>query len=472
MAYDVAIKFKPDYAAAYTNIANCFYRQGKIQNAKRSYEKAIVLHPSFPNAHFNYGRLLVELEDYPRAIEALRKTVILDKTNAAAHGQLAHIFLYQGNYDEAIEHYLKRLLLQPAHADTHHDLGLALLKDKQYEKAIEHLEQSLILQTTQPECHYYLATAQLFLGHYKEALAHYLRQIEKGPHLDSLYNAGVLHMYHERHQEAINYFQQALAINPRYLEAHINLAAIYLKLKKTRDAIAHYELALALKPEDPEIKHILSALTQQQTPTTAPADYVQHLFDQYAPYYDQHLALYLHYRVPQTLYQLIDIELNTESMGTVLDLGCGTGLCGEWFKPKATTLIGIDLAENMLTIARNKKIYDELKQISVLQALDEYQALDVIIAADVFTYLGDLEDVFSKAHAALTEKGLFAFTVEKTHKAPYVLQKTIRYAHTKNYLQSLIDKNNFHVVRFDNISLRKHFDKTIEGYLVVLKKIS
>ncbi len=469
-AYDRAIKLKPDYVVAHTNIANCFYRQRKMANARKSYEKAIVLHPSFPNAHFNYGRLLAELEDYPAAIQELKKTVALDKTHASAHGQLAHIYLHQGNYDEAIEHYLKRLILQPTHADTHHDLGVALLKDKQYEKATEHFEQSLILQGKQAECHYHLATAQLFLGNYKEALANYLRQIEQSPHLESLYNVGVLHMYHERHQEAINYFQQALAINPRYLETHINLAAIYLKLKKTREAIAHYELALALKPGDAEIKHILSALTQQQTSTTAPTEYVQHLFDQYAPYYDQHLTLYLQYHVPQILYQTIDTELNADSMGTILDLGCGTGLCGEWFKPKATKLLGIDLADNMLTIANNKKIYDELKNISVLQALDEYRDINLILAADVFTYIGDLGEIFTKAKVALTQNGLFAFTVEKTHKTPYVLQKTIRYAHTKKYLQSLIKENNFEVIRFDNVSLRKNFDSIIEGYLVLLKK--
>lgn len=469
-AYDHAIKLQPTYGVAYTNLANCFYRQNKIENAKKAYQKAIVLHPNFPNAHFNYGRLLAELGDYAGAIKELKRAVALDPKHTVALGQIAHIYLHEGNYDEAIEYYLKRLMLQPQHADSHHDLGVALLKDKQYEKASEHFEQSIILQTTQKECYYHLATAYLYLGNYKDALANYMRQLEQGSHAESLYNIGVLHMYNERHQEAINYFQQALAINPRSLEVHVNLATIYLKLDKTREAVTHYELALALNPEDAEIQHILSALKQKETPATAPTEYIQHLFDQYAPYYDHHLTAYLQYHVPQILYRALDVELNTESMGTILDLGCGTGLCGEYFKPKANKLIGIDLAENMIALAKNKKIYDELKNISVLQALDEYQNINVIIAADVFTYIGDLSEIFTKAQKALAPNGLFAFTVEKTNKSPFILQKSIRYAHEKNYLTSLIEKNNFQLIQFDNIVLRKQFNKDVNGYLIILKR--
>ena len=471
-AYDMAIKLKPDYVVAYTNIANCFYRQKKIENAKKTYQKALTLYPCFANAHFNYGRLLAELEDYESALIELKKTIALDNKHASAYGQLAHIYLHHGNYDQAIEHYLKRLILQPHHADSHHDLALALLKDKQYEKASEHFEQSIILQTTQAECSYHLATTYLYLGKYKEALTYYLRQLETGPHVASYYNIGVLHMYHERHREALDYFQHALTLNPRYWEAHINMGAIYLKLSKSQDAISHYELALTLNPADAETKHILSALKQDPTPHSAPTEYVNHLFNQYAPYYDQHLSMYLHYRVPQTLYQTIDEELNSTSYGSILDLGCGTGLCGEWFKAKTKKLIGIDLAENMLAVADHKKIYDELKKISVLEALDKYKNLDLILAADVFTYIGDLDAIFSKASLALLPQGYFAFTVEKTYQPSFILQQTIRYAHNKKYLKSLIKNHEFQILRFDNIVLRKQFNTDVEGYLVLLKKIA
>lgn len=429
-----------------------------------------MLHPTFANAHFNYGRLLAELGEFDAAIQELKKTIVLDNKHLSAIGQLAHIFMHQGNYEDAIEYYQKRLVFQPNHANTHHDLGLAFLKDEQYKKAAEHLEKSLELQTTQPEVHYYLATAHLQIGHHQQALANYLRQLEKQPHVDSLYNVGVIYMYRDRHQEAIESFQSVLRLDRQHADSLLNLASIYLKMNKVKEAIAHYELALAIHPNDPEIKHILSALKQQQTPDAAPTEYVSHLFDQYAPYYDQHLSVYLQYKAPQTIYQMVEQERNSDQpYETVLDLGCGTGLCGEWFKPKTQKLIGIDLSEQMLRISRNKKIYDELKNCSVLEALNQYQNIELIVAADVFTYIGDLTEIFAKAKAALKPNGLFAFTVEKTHTKPYILQKNIRYAHSKAYLDPLIKQNNFEILRFDNIELRRQYNKPVDGYLVLLK---
>lgn len=39
-------------------------------------------------------------------------------------------------------------------------------------------------------------------------------------------------MYQERHREAIAYFKQILELKIDYLEVHLNIAAIYLKINK------------------------------------------------------------------------------------------------------------------------------------------------------------------------------------------------------------------------------------------------
>ena len=99
-----------------------------------------------------------------------------------------------------------------------------------------------------------------------------------------------------------------------------------------------------------------------------------------------------------------------------------------------------------------------------------YQDIDLILAADVFTYVGDLSELFKKAHHTLKQTGLFAFTVEKSSTELYQLQRTIRYAHSKKYIESLIEENNFTALREDNIVLRKQKGKPVEGYLIILGK--
>ncbi len=470
LAYDRALKVDPTYVTALTNLANCFYRQKKINDAKKCYQKAIRLRSDFPSAHFNYARLLAEYGEYDSALKELEQTLSIDPTHTFALSQIAHIYMHLGRYSDAIKYYQQRLELESNPGEAHHNLGLAFLKNKHYATALTHLKTSLDLNYHDKESHYHLATAYIHLGNYTEALKHYLQQLECEPHIDSYYNIGVLHLYQERHQEAIDYFREVVERKPDYTDAHLNLAAIYLKLSKINEAINHYELALQQRPSDPEIMHILSALKGDRVAGTAPIEYSQHLFDQYAPYYDQHLIKHLGYQAPKALYEAVTTEANADNpRWRILDLGCGTGLCGEYFKPCAKELIGIDVSTNMLAIAENKKIYDKLENKTLQKALDQYKDLDLIIAADVFTYLGDLNEIFKKAKTALVEKGYFAFTVEKSSHDLYELQKSIRYAHSKKYLKSLIKEHGFKPVRLDNIILREQHKKSVEGYLIVLR---
>ena len=473
-AYQNAIKLKSNYAAAYNNLANSYYRQDKLTAAKKAYETAIELKPNYADAHYNFGILLAKFGENKQAIKALEKTLSLSPSFAPAFGQLGEIYLQQNNYGKAIEFLKKRLDIQPKNIGSQHNLGLALLEENQIDAAIKAFEKVLMLEPRHEECNHHLATAYIHAGDYNKALNYYFRQIEINPLTESYYNIGVLLMNQERHREAIQYLNQAAEMEPNYLPVHLNLGALYLKMQRRQDAIKHYQQATKIQPDNPEIQHIIAALSQDETaatPEKAPTEYLQHLFDQYATYYDKHLTQYLHYKVPEQLFKAIFEETGIDQPEwNILDLGCGTGLSGEKFKSIAKQLIGIDISEKMIATAQQKNIYDELKVDDIQQAIDQYHDIDLILAADVFTYIGNLEEIFSKAKNTLTKEGLFAFTVEKTNTEPYELQQSIRYAHSKKYLNTLIENNNFKILRFDNIVLRTQQKKNIEGYLILLKK--
>ena len=104
----------------------------------------------------------------------------------------------------------------------------------------------------------------------------------------------------------------------------------------------------------------------------------------------------------------------------MLDLGCGTGLCGGWLQTLPGRLVGVDLSPAMVKQAETKGAYDALVVGDILDYLramaDEGDARDfawLIVAADVFVYLGDLLPVLTAAAAVLQHGcGLLAFTVE------------------------------------------------------------
>ncbi len=472
-AYKQAIHLNPNYASAYNNMGNCFYYQHQYQQAKEAYKKAIALSPT-ASAHYNYGRLWLAEQNYKAAIQAFEATLLCDPSHLMALSQLAHLYMELNNYPLAIVYYQKRLAIQPHHRATQHQCGLAYFKNKSYTHSLALLKKVLTEAPEAPEIHYHLANAFLELGHYQQALAHYLQEIEKHEHGDSYYNIGVILMYQERHQEALSYLKDAIRLAPLHVESYLNVATIYLKLNQHDAAINYYQKALELKPKDPEIEHILSALQDQHPKAIAPVEFVSHLFDQYAPYYDKHLTNYLHYQVPEHLFQSVMSVIHTEHpQWNILDVGCGTGLSGIRFKPLAKKLMGIDISANMIAIAQQTNVYDELHQGALPNQLHLFTDINLVIAADVFPYIGDLSTLFAKIYDLLLDQGLFCFTVEKgNHKEGYHLNPSIRYSHTAAYLKYLAQIYHFYILTFENIVLRQQHHQNIEGYLVILQKTS
>ncbi len=72
--------------------------------------------------------------------------------------------------------------------------------------------------------------------------------------------------------------------------------------------------------------------------------------------------------------------------GAVLDAGAGTGMMGEILTPLGyDDLVGIDISENMLELARKKGVYKELRQMELGGRLDlPSDAFTAVIATGVF----------------------------------------------------------------------------------------
>jgi len=89
------------------------------------------------------------------------------------------------------------------------------------------------------------------------------------------------------------------------------------------------------------------------------------------------------------------------------DLGCGTGLMGPQIRAMVDRLEGFDLSQNMLAKAEEKQVYDHLAQADLSLPADQSGLLadsgvhraDLVTAADVLIYLGNLEIAFASVAA-------------------------------------------------------------------------
>jgi SAM-dependent methyltransferase len=99
----------------------------------------------------------------------------------------------------------------------------------------------------------------------------------------------------------------------------------------------------------------------------------------------------------------------------VLDLGCGFGWFCRWASARgATTVVGVDVSDNMLERARAAWVDFAISYVKAdLERLDvQAGSFDLVYSSLALHYLEDLEGLFGAVHAALVPGGRLVFSVE------------------------------------------------------------
>jgi len=266
---------------------------------------------------------------------------------------------------------------------------------------------------------------------------------------------------------------QALELAPAYASAWFMLGELREKLGDRGAAIAAFEQARDADPRDRHGAALHLIRLGVQSAGAMPEGYVRALFDGYAPDFDRALTEGLNYRAPELLFRAVEASHPGRRMkfGSVLDLGCGTGLAALPFRPCSDWMVGVDLSPAMLAQARAKGLYDRLIESEMLAFLAGETRIKgryhLVLAADVFTYLDDLMPVLKAAAQMLASPGQLAFSVE-THEGDGVtLRETLRYAHGKAHVQAALAAAGLKPISLDFASTRVEKSVPVPGLIVV-----
>jgi predicted TPR repeat methyltransferase len=203
------------------------------------------------------------------------------------------------------------------------------------------------------------------------------------------------------------------------------------------------------------------------------------LFDTYAERFDSHLTQALHYNAPAllktALARICDNAGRPLRFDTILDLGCGTGLMGEAIREETGFLAGCDLSPRMIERARAKMradgspLYDKLAVAGLTAFLTSRPdaCADLVIAADVFVYLGELGPAFAQSARVLKRGALFAFTVQSHDGDGVVVGADRRFAHAEEWLRQRLEEAGFTSVVVEPASTRQDRGAAVPGLLVV-----
>lgn len=120
-----------------------------------------------------------------------------------------------------------------------------------------------------------------------------------------------------------------------------------------------------------------------------------------------------------------------QERNTVLDLGCGTGTLTELLARRGYDMIGIDLSEEMLRIAVDKRDRSGLDILYLCQDMRELELYGtvgaVVSVCDSVNYLLEEEDVvqtFRLVNNYLYPEGLFIFDFNTAYKYAEILGDT------------------------------------------------
>ena len=328
-------------------------------------------------------------------------------------------------------------------------------------------ERALALDPRNAEAHFRLGLAARDQQQLERAAAAYQRAIELRPdYAEALNNLGSVLQMQGRNDGALDAYRRAVELSPDFAQPYLNLGRLYVAGSDRENAAATFQRAIARGIDVEIFNHLLSAL-RGETTAQAPDDYTRSLFDNFAGDFDRRLVQELGYRIPETLAARIK-ALEPRRNLRVLDLGCGTGLCGVQLADCFSQLTGVDLSAAMLEKARARNLYSELADASIGEWLDKSapESFDLILAADVLVYFGDLAPLFEKIARALDNGGLFAFTIELSAQNDFMLQPSGRYAHAVGYIRNLSSILGFREIE----AFPHHIRGDVNGFVFILRK--
>jgi predicted TPR repeat methyltransferase len=279
-------------------------------------------------------------------------------------------------------------------------------------------------------------------------------------------------------EAAADIARQALELAPHWPPAWLLLGEAEAAADRPEAAAAAYREASARDPDDILGARLrLARLEPNQglpRATMSPA-YVEALFDEYAPRFERHLTEVLGYRGPEEIVRVLAAVAGGRDrlrFRHVLDLGCGTGLMARALAGLAERIEGCDLAAAMVARARATGLYAHVEQADAVSWLLDQPpaAVDLVTAADVAVYVGDLDPLFRAAACAIAPGGLFALTLQTGAADGCILGDDLRFRHAPAYAARLGAAAGLPVVAEEPFVVRLDRGEPLPGALVVCRR--
>ena len=434
---------------------------------------AVTLSPEDPHLWADLAGVYDGLSLADPAEACIRRSLALDTGQARPWQLLASLTDRRGDHVEAEAAYRHALEIEPGLGDAHFGLGILQFNQRHIEDSAASLRAAILHGYANALGYACLGHVLYMAGDFFDSTAAFEAAARFGP-LDpngrrKYARARTFATIIEGRAEA------ALAAYPQLAgEDQEDIAIVARDAFSLLSAYGHQAAAteigrvlLAKAPDDPIQRYLLDAVTGRPL-RRAPLDYIELYFDRFAPEFDRKLVDVLHYRAPERMQALV--ARHRRDFARMLDLGCGTGLAAEPLSTFGGLLTGVDISGRMLDEAAKRGRYAALLKSEAIACLDEHpDSFDLVFAADLLVYIGDLDPFGQAASRSLASGGILALSIETSTADDFVLLRSGRFAHSLAYLNRVFGAD-FDTLEVVAAAIRLEANRPVDGHFIVLRR--
>ena len=257
--YERLLEFDVDTAAIYYELGHLYLRKEDKINSISAFKLAVERDTENPYYNNSLAFAYSKAELYDDAIEYYQKAISLNPdnewTSIVCQGLGAIYAEAKGNIDAAVSTYQAGIILDPTNYDLYIALGDTYMADYDLDKAIKAYCDAIIAEPDNYRGYSKVGIALFEKDFVEEALVAYHKSIELNPenafahnNLGIVYLDGMLDA-----EEALEYFEEAINLDPNYTLAYFNAGRASQEMGFTNDAANYYQMALELNKESDEL---------------------------------------------------------------------------------------------------------------------------------------------------------------------------------------------------------------------------
>ena len=218
-----------------------------VSAARACYEKALELDPKFDMALYNYGWSFMGKsgKDYARAREYFQKALRVNPDYKEACYAIGMAYGYEDNYPIAKVWMEKAVALDDGFLTGHKWSGIISGEMKDFAGAIECFGKAIHLDPMNADLYVRRAKMESALNRDADARRdlEFALELDPGSKRSNLY-LGDLMLKGSRAEDALKFYDRAVALDAKYSEAHAGRAKALLALGRAEEALAAVDTAI------------------------------------------------------------------------------------------------------------------------------------------------------------------------------------------------------------------------------------